>query len=756
MTPSAGPSPALVLAGLFALALALTTAACGGPDFTGGASTYVSEAGGDEADNTPIIICSPCPPDGTGDATVEAGAGVDATLEADSDASPADGARADAGEASVLDAAGEANAPACVPGGSCSPNECQSGTWVCGDAGRVCQELAAVDAGTPCGALGGDGGARVCIDGQCVACNAGGDCSDPGEPCLEKSYDCSSGTAQCTAVTSVADGTPCGDAGLYCNGGVCSACRVGASCPPAGNACHTGKVTACSAAGVASCTDQGAAAAAGTSCAASGGASGVCDGAGSCAACSVGSQCNPGGNVCQVGVQACASGPACTGATSVREGQTCGDGEICHGGACIACDAASCAAGCCDSSGCVTTGQSTLECGTGGTACATCQATNKCLQAIACVSGVCAGSNPVTCSSPAQCKTAGTCNPGTGTCVYPNATDGTACNADGNACTAPDTCVGGACTAGPMVSCVPEDGCHLPGTCAPTTGMCSASPPAPSTTACFTAVHATGALCDGLGNCQAVTCANGFVNDQGTCKVPNCAGAACGGPDGAGGLCTGANGICSQPGQHCNDAGQCVCDGTSCTGCCTTDGQCIVAVSPTDACGSNGSACQTCNIRDHACYAGSCKLVMTATGCVTDADCVPGGCLNGVCLGTIGIAGAVSCRDSALQCFNGCSYPSGPAPVAAPICGNTNGADLITCDAPDDCAAGQDCCWVFTPGLQLTQTCYQQSAPGVVGSGCPVSNQSNELDVGLVCDPRSPVCPSGGPCLVGSGVFSCD
>ena len=268
MTLSAPVLRALLVGGL-AAGLGLGAAACGGPDFAkGAASTYVAEAGdGPDADNTPIIICPPCPSGDTGDggggdATVGAEAGFDATLGADGDASAVDGGKGgDGGEASAPDAAPdaapEAGPPACVPGGSCAPNECQSGTWVCGDAGRVCQEVSAFDAGTPCGALGGDGGARVCSAGQCVACNAGGDCSDPGEPCLKKSYDCSSGSAQCTAVTSVADGTPCGDAGLYCNGGACTACRVGAACPPAGNACHVGKVTACSAGGVATCTDQG-------------------------------------------------------------------------------------------------------------------------------------------------------------------------------------------------------------------------------------------------------------------------------------------------------------------------------------------------------------------------------------------------------------------------------------------------------------------------------------------------------------------
>ena len=249
----------------------------------------------------------------------------------DGDAAATRGQTGDAAMESVAgdDAGGVtqgAAPPACIAGGACAPNDCQNGTWACTDAGRLCQETTPVANGTPCGSNGGDGGARVCSGGQCAECNAGGDCSDPAMPCIKKSYGCSSGAPVCAVTGNVADGTSCGT-GLYCNGGACAACKVGAACAPTANPCHVGMITACTG-GAARCTDQTTAASAGTSCTAAGGASGVCNGSGSCVACSAGTQCNPDGNMCSTGVLSCSAGPACQNAVAVNEGQTCGASQI--------------------------------------------------------------------------------------------------------------------------------------------------------------------------------------------------------------------------------------------------------------------------------------------------------------------------------------------------------------------------------------------------------------------------------------------
>src|SRR5207244_6658082 len=99
-----------------------------------------------------------------------------------------------------------------------------------------------------------------------------------------------------------------------------------------------------------------------------------------------------------------------------------------------------------------------------------------------CQSGSCVGSNPVTCTAPDPCHVAGTCNPATGSCSTPTATNGTPCN-DGNACTQTDTCQSGSCVGSNPVTCTALDQCHVAGTCNPATGSCS-TPTATNGTPC--------------------------------------------------------------------------------------------------------------------------------------------------------------------------------------------------------------------------------------------------------------------------------
>jgi hypothetical protein len=86
-----------------------------------------------------------------------------------------------------------------------------------------------------------------------------------------------------------------------------------------------------------------------------------------------------------------------------------------------------------------------------------CDDGNACTQTDSCQSGACVGSNEVSCPAPATCKAQGTCDPSTGACSTPNATDDTNCGSglhcSSGACTCDATscpngcCVGGACTA---------------------------------------------------------------------------------------------------------------------------------------------------------------------------------------------------------------------------------------------------------------------------------------------------------------------
>src|SRR5713226_4205029 len=111
-----------------------------------------------------------------------------------------------------------------------------------------------------------------------------------------------------------------------------------------------------------------------------------------------------------------------------------------------------------------------------------CNDGDACTQTDTCQSGICVGSNPVTCTALDQCHVAGTCDPTTGICSNPTATDGTACN-DGNACTQTDTCQSGTCVGSNPVTCTALDQCHVAGTCNPATGICS-NPTVTDGTAC--------------------------------------------------------------------------------------------------------------------------------------------------------------------------------------------------------------------------------------------------------------------------------
>ncbi len=69
-------------------------------------------------------------------------------------------------------------------------------------------------------------------------------------------------------------------------------------------------------------------------------------------------------------------------------------------------------------------------------------------------------------------------------------TNGRSCS-DGNACTQIDSCQAGGCLGSSPRVCSPSDGCHLAGTCAPATGVCS-NPLAPDGTACPSGVCSVG------------------------------------------------------------------------------------------------------------------------------------------------------------------------------------------------------------------------------------------------------------------------
>ena len=111
-----------------------------------------------------------------------------------------------------------------------------------------------------------------------------------------------------------------------------------------------------------------------------------------------------------------------------------------------------------------------------------CDDGSACTTGEACLAGACTGGTTKTCAASDQCHDVGTCDPANGMCSNPAKADSTPCS-DGSMCTQTDTCKAGVCVGGNPVVC-PADQCHLPGTCAAATGMCSAAQVKPNLTPC--------------------------------------------------------------------------------------------------------------------------------------------------------------------------------------------------------------------------------------------------------------------------------
>jgi hypothetical protein len=219
----------------------------------------------------------------------------------------------------------------CVENADCAPaNPCDRGTVDCSTGSPICQDTGSADSssnGQTCGS------GMVCYGGACVACSAGSACT-PANDCDQGVIDCSTGNPTCKD-TGAADpsmtGAFCGP-GMVCGTGACVACNAGASCTPA-DVCHQGQILCDTGSPI--CTDTGAASpsADGALC----GTAMVCS-AGQCVACTQGASCVPTANPCDAGSLDCSTGtPTChdTGLVSAKaDGQACGGGMICQGGAC--------------------------------------------------------------------------------------------------------------------------------------------------------------------------------------------------------------------------------------------------------------------------------------------------------------------------------------------------------------------------------------------------------------------------------------
>lgn len=290
----------------------------------------------------------------------------------------------------------------------------------------------------------------------------------------------------------------------------------------------------------------------------------------------------------------CASAPSqclprCGGAPA------CATGQHCLSDTCV-CDATSCPSGCCAGNVCVP-GNAANACGSAGQACGTCPAEQTCT-AGACsgcsqsCNGCCAGS---TCTSEVN---AVACGPAGARCL--------ACDA-----AVADSCVNGACACGVGPPCKGGEGCKN-GKCScdvSCTGCCDAGGcEARATQTC----GADGASCTACN----LTVSNGCAAD-GSCACGSAPACAAGETCSTSGVCQCNGAVCSA-GLHCSNntdssKNACVCDTTSCSGCCvaaflTNPASCkSFAQESATQCGANGTACAMCAHGDKHCTQGACS-----------------------------------------------------------------------------------------------------------------------------------------------------
>jgi hypothetical protein len=344
----------------------------------------------------------------------------------------------------------------------------------------------------------------------------------------------------------------------------------------------------------------------------------------------------------------------------------CAVGQSCVDGVCR-CTAESCATGCCEGDVCVS-GDSPTACGTGGQVCAACPSEESCQDgrcsgcAQSCA-GCCAGA---VCIQPSlgqcevagraclpcdplradQCSDRGECRCGTGeVCAAGQRCERGSCICDDA------SCPGGCCEAGECRARA-LDQCGAAGqTCvrcdASVADNCSASGEC----------RCGGALPCGPGQrclagqcvCDAQSCVAGCCQGN-TCRQPNLSACGAGGSAcaacnatradtcAASGECRCGPGTACPLGQRCS-GGNCVCDPSTCNGCCA--GPLCLAGAALSACGASGATCVACDeVRADNCAQGSCR-------CGAEGPCAPGqACLGGACV--CGPSSCAGCCDGAL------------------------------------------------------------------------------------------------------------
>jgi hypothetical protein len=605
---------------------------------------------------------------------------------------------------------GDARAGGCMSGVPCAPAKCQIGVTVCTDAGPTCVSTGAEVNGTDC-----DVGS-VCKDGVCAKCADGMACGDAGM-CKKQTIVCSTGLPVCTVGANLPNGTSCG-MNLYCNEGMCAACTNGAKCVPAANPCNNGTVSCQN--GALTCTDAGTHAPDGTAC----GTDKVCN-KGVCSACAAGMQCNPSGNLCQLGTTSCDTGTSvCANPANVTDGTPCGTNKVCNAGTCVMCaTGAAC-------------NPNNNPCLTGVVACRTgspvCTQTGQLGDGTSCGNNqVCKGGQCGACTAGATCNPGGNpCQTGTASCASGTTTCANVSNVtNGTSCGNNLVCSNGSC-----VPCTAAAACH------PNGNACQ-----DGTTSCSTGQ----AVCNFTGNVNNGTgCGNNQVCYQGSCGACM-SGVAC---NPGGNSCQNGTTSCGSGQQTCTFTSN-VNNGTSCgNNQVCYQGNCV-ACTANAACNPSGNVCQngttSCSTGQSVC--GFTGNVGNGTGCGTNQVCYQGNCAactaNAACNpnGNVCQDGSTSCSTGQSVCGftgnvgngTGCGtnkvcYQGNCATCTANTACNPNGN--VCQNGSTSCSTGQSVCG-FTgnvgngTGCGTNQVCYQGNC-----MACTAGNS---------CNPNGNMCQNG-------------
>jgi hypothetical protein len=367
----------------------------------------------------------------------------------------------------------------------------------------------------------------------------------------------------------------------------------------------------------------------------------------------------------------CSTNSDCASGLCVQESRT---RKVCHCASAADCPAVS---GQCETAACLPSGY----CGAAITPGASCDDGNACTTGDVCqADGSCQGA-PVVCVALDQCHLPGTCDPATGQCSNPNATDGAPCN-DGDACTQSDACQAGVCVGSNPVSCPPPDACHWPGVCNQITGLCDYVAKSDNTlcgadNACAHDVCLGGVCVPNVPKPLGTPCSDGnLCTQQDAC-------------DATGQCVSGAPALCP-PSDDCHEAGSCDSATGQCLpgalkdGWCFIGGVCVQATLPNPV-----NPCQVCMpTLSRTTYSNADGLPCDdGNACTIGDTCLAGSCVSGVA--------TVICPPPPDACH------------LAGVCNPANG----TCDYPD--AANGTAC---TGGTCSAGVCVPSGGGG--GGGC--------------------------------------